>query len=342
MTTTFTAVQPRPARPATGPLDPVPTVRAAELRPGSLHALFRSGASVVRIQEPTGLDELWHDLVFSAERRGLPWHDSVQRLASSASRSGRALHQEVGNVLHARPGEVNYVGRQWRIGGEPLGSGDPAEQRAQQVARQLALALHAAMLPAQAPSSCPADTTLQCIRYFDSPEDGLRVTRLLESALLTDSRFARWGLRVDRAKTEARGLFRLPLVADLYGMLRTLPALGPLLGACNSVFWLPHDREVPADYTLVGAPHVDSKFFGAITSIRDSVRTEYFDGYDWHELEVDRESLCVMPGRHASEFGLRPTLHRVLQGRSEADRGPSLSLVLGTVPSLMTRSQRRS
>jgi hypothetical protein len=331
MTTTFTAVRPRPSQLDPGPLDPIPSVSAAELRPGALHTLFRSGASVVRVTEVERLDELWHDLVFSAERRSLPWHDSVQKLAAGAFRNGRAVHHGLGNVLFARPGELSYVGRRWRIEPGCDIAGDPAEVRAQQAAAKIAAKIHDAMLrdPEHAATT---NATLQCIRYFDTPRDSEGIAQFLETALLTDSRLARWGLRADRAKAEARGPFRLPLVTDVYGVLRTLPGIGGALGRCNQLFWPDPHREVGNDYQLVGAPHIDSKYFTAITSVRDSIRTEYFDGFHWHELTLDPDSLCVMPGRFAGEFGLRPTRHRVLQRRDQTSAGPSLSLVLGTVP----------
>lgn len=333
MTTTFTAVRLGRDQLTRRPLDAIPEVPATELGSGTLHALFRTGASVVRVTAIPELEDLWHDLIFSAERRSLPWHDSVQRLAATARPGRGPIHRGIGNVLFARPGEINYVGRRWRIEDDHVeeNGGDPAEQRAQRTALAIASLIHDAILPSGGRTG-PTDTTLQCIRYFDSPEDGERICDLLEAALLTDSRLARWGLRADRAKASARGLFRLPLIADLYGISSTIPGLGTALAQLNRVFSPDRDRETSPDYSLVGAPHSDSKFFSAITSIRDSIRTEYCDGHHWHELTLDSDSICVMPGRFARAFGLRPTLHRVLQRRGETRGTPSMSLVIGTAP----------
>ena len=309
-----------------------------ELRPGRLLDEFRNGASAVRITGHPHVPSLW--AAVCAEDPSA-WSPRVEDLAHNHHCTGTAVHSMFGDLMFALPGELNYVAQKFAITdlAGTLTAHPALFRRGTATWTPPAAILHdawtlvsdlvAAALPAERPAP-RHHAIVQRIRYFDTLSELTAFHDLLDRALLTDSKFARLGRRIDHARAAANGLFLLKGVRDLYALARIVPVIGRVLRTLNDALGSSVGH-VPTGARLIGGAHIDSKFLVGLCSVRDAIRTEYFDGDRWIELPLDPSDLVVMPGRHAARFGIRPTPHRVLHLGSEDVAGPNVTLSVGAV-----------
>jgi hypothetical protein len=190
----------------------------------------------------------------------------------------------------------------------------------------------------------PYIVTIELLKY---PSSFAEVEKI--AALLSDSSGAwtRFGMKMDRWKAEAVGLFNIPYLRDCTAIASLIPGLRDVLRRLNQ--WMtPFTRNfVRGDTRIVGAPHCDgSKILTALLSERETITTEIHTGQQWLPLPLTPDRLTIMPALEIDpHVGILPTWHRILvQQNHSLEQSPkrNVTLMLTVCPRRLATSRLRN
>jgi hypothetical protein len=316
------------------------------LAEGSISRLFDQGALAVVVDCSQILGPLWSGLLENETER-LPWQGTMRDMARN-HHAGRDLGGHVGDMFHYTPHRISYIARKFEIT-RPPGSGELNVhppffiQNDEQFAYppelidtcwNLASRIMLALTP---PGKSVSDyrTAVHRLKYECDTECVQRYYALTRSAV---GRWAQLGFQVDTLREQAHGPLRHPGISDLFAMLSLAGPLRRSLARVNARFASSTRTAIPDGTLLIGKAHYDGRYFSAMSGDRSNISTEVFDGKRWHELPMSRDSLVVVPGLHAeAEFGIKPTLHRILHrvtetgGSARDATAANVTLLFGTV-----------
>lgn len=315
------------------------------LTEGSISRLFDEGALAVVIDCRQILGPIWADLLENDTEK-LPWQSTMRDMARN-HHAGRDLGGHVGDMFHYTPHRISYIARKFEITRPP--SSDELKvhppffiQDDEQFVYppglidtcwELSSRIMLALTPA-GKSVSNYRTAVHRLKYERDAECVQRYYALTRSAV---GRWAQLGFQVDMLREQAHGPLRHPGISDLFAMLSLAGPLRRGLERINARFSSSTRTAIPDGTLLIGKAHYDGRYFSAMCGDRSNISTEVFDGKRWHELPMSRDSLIVVPGLHAeAEFGIKPTLHRILHRLTEEGERPqetpaaNVTLLFGT------------
>jgi len=326
---------------------PIMTAKLESLTEGSMSRLFQDGALAVIVDCSQALRPIWTALLEN-EAEKLPWQSTMRDMARN-HHAGRDLGGHVGDMFHYTPRRIAYIARKFEIT-RPASSSQlkvhppffiqeeeqfvyPPEviDTCWDLSSRIMLALTP---PGKSASDYRA--AVHRLKYERNAECVQRYYALTRSAV---GRWAQLGFNMDMLREEAHGPLRHPGVSDLFAALSMARPLRRGLERINARFASSTRTATPDGTLLIGKAHYDGRYFSAMCGDRNNISTEIFDGKRWHELPMSRDSLIVVPGLHAeSEFGIKPTLHRILHCLTEDDSSAgdasaakNVTLLFGTV-----------
>jgi hypothetical protein len=157
----------------------------------------------------------------------------------------------------------------------------------------------------------PYDVTIEYLKYPSSFDEVEKI-----AALLSDScgAWTRIGMKMDRWKMEAVGLFDEPYVRDCTAFASLIPGLCKVLHKFNQWMMPFSHKNVQGNSRLIGTPHCDgSKILTAMLSERETLTTEIYTGQQWLTLPLTSSHLSIIPSLKINpHLGILPTLHRIL------------------------------
>lgn len=313
-----------------------------ELQQGVLAAAFARGAVAAVLHSDGRLRRLWKRLLEDPAER-LPWEAPLIDIARNHHGSSD-ITASLGDVYYFQPGRHGYIARkleidrsrgggrmevrpaQFRQGGSRFTPSSETIVDCCRAADQIALAM--------TPIGEDVRSYKIAIQRLKYQRDVAELGRLAEMTSNSLGRWGRIGFTIDRHREELAGPLSRKGAADLMGMLMLMPVVRNVAGAVNA-FAGRFDRRHKLDPgdSVVEGPHCDSRLFTALCGLRENIRTEVYDGGQWEELPVGLDSIAVFPGYLAQrKYGLRPTMHRVLQTSEVADgdaRTTNVTLLLG-------------
>lgn len=318
----------------------------ADVTPGSLMALFKSGAVAVQINGDPRIRRLWDCIIphmagvdINVTER-LPWECGIAEIARNhRSRSGLDC---IGDVLHFSPERIAYIGRKLEVtrDGEtgnmlcdpPAFIQDGQWFRPDDQVLKLCWDIGSDILagfitPGLALSKYRV--VMHRLKYEQVHKDIENMFALIKS---TVGRWSQLGYRLDHYRETARGPFARWGLRDIFAILRVMPGLGKLMQWVNDLFAVQGNHAISERTRLIGKHHFDGRIFSALCGDRDTIRTEVFDGANWYPLPISLDTLLVFPGLGARRFGVRPTLHRVLHTNledSSVGNAPNVTLLIG-------------
>lgn len=312
---------------------------------GFLLPIFKSGALAVILEGDLRFQQLWNGLMpYMAGAAGSPperppWQLPLVEIARNhVARGGLDC---TGDVIHFTPGRIAYIARKLELSSQGSDGAHfcvPSHfvqdgQRFEPDAAVLQLCRNVAADILQgliSPEDDPPThrVVLHRLKYEHIQDDIDHLCNLVESA---SGRWAQLGYRLDRFRETARGPFSVSLVVDVFAILCLAPWLRQALQRVNARYIATdRKRSVPDGHRLIGKPHYDGRIFSALSGDRDTIRTELFDGRNWHEVVLKPGQFLIIPGLSARKFGIRPTLHRVLHtGNSHECKTMNITLLLG-------------
>lgn len=302
-------------------------LEASELEPGCLGQLFRDGAAAVIIRGDPCIASLW-DFV-TADDAEMPWRASLYDLAANLI-PHEHLTEAIGDVYFFKPGRHSYIGRKIEIcldGGRLMTMPDAFRTRqsvwrmSEQI-REQCWCFSMRLMRALAPSGTGKDhrygvrAVVQSLRYHDTVDGHQALYAMMYNSL---GAWARIGYRLDRRREDMRGLWARRGVSDAMALMSIVPPLRSLVDRLNAFAGRFDKRAVvPDGYALLSKAHFDSRYFSALCGSRRNLRTDIFVDGAWLPLPMNSLDVAVFPGLRAQEaFGIRPTLHRVLQARDD-------------------------
>ena len=174
--------------------------------------------------------------------------------------------------------------------------------------------------------------TIERLKYDDCLDDLDRKFRLMSNARGT---WAKIGGKIDAHKKAAFGLLARKYIGDIYGISCLLPGIGVISRILNRITGQQH-RPVYPRSSVIGGAHTDARFFHALSSRRNAIKTEIHDGRGWRECPAAPNTLTIWPGSSIPRSaGIRPTHHRIVHVRTDGPppREPmNISLILGAIP----------
>ncbi len=319
-------------------------IGCGELQQGVLAAAFARGAVAAVLHSDGRLRRLWKGLLEDPAER-LPWEAPLIDIARN-HHGNSDITASLGDVYYFQPGRHGYIARKLEIdrsSGENQMEVRPAlfrqgESRFAPSSDVMAECCQAAdrIVVGMTPVGEAVRSYKIAVQRLKYQRDAAELGRL---TALTSNSLGRWGrvgFTIDRHREELAGPLSRKGPADLMGMLMMMPVMRNVAGAANTLAGrFDGRRKVDPGDRVIEGPHCDSRLFTALCGLRENIRTEVYDGKRWEELPVGLESIAVFPGNLAQrEYGLRPTVHRVLQssGVAEGDaRTTNVTLLLGAI-----------
>ena len=325
----------------------IENISRCELKPGILGKYLVSGSKVIRLIDDARVTQLWNRLLDS-QNDGIntltkPWETDLANMA----RNHQAKNISLGDMLRFVPGHYGSIIRKFRIFPSP----DKTEMQCipnqfwslnQRVSLsddvlQLAWEVMSDLLNAMLPKNFdypPYAVDIQLVKYMTSSEDLDRIFDLLADS---GSIYTRFGHKLDEYRAMATGPFDLRYVRDIFGWGCTVPRINTWLFKINEKFKASSAKHVPENYRILGIPHLDGyKFFSALISERDVIRTEIYDDEKWVELPMSSDNIIIFPAKDNvnKQLGIKPTWHRVLLNNKSDEtipEKPNVTLLMGIV-----------
>jgi len=172
--------------------------------------------------------------------------------------------------------------------------------------------------------------SIERLKYEDCFSDVEKMTLLLKNS---SDIWSRIGRKVDDQKKTAAGPLNRRYVSDLFGLLCQIPGIRFFVRRLNEFFRSSSKMESIEDNAkIIGQSHTDGRLITCCSSVRHSIKTEIFDGKNWIELPLTRDLLAIIPGSGLENYGIYPTMHRVLHltgTNRSASTGTNKTLILG-------------
>jgi hypothetical protein len=182
------------------------------------------------------------------------------------------------------------------------------------------------------PEPLPYAVAIERLKYPNSTAEMDKLFHLLADS---GGRWTHIGQRVDAYKAMATGPFDTKIIRDLFALSSLIPGVHQLLHRVNKFFRNFSRRDVPQAMRMIGDPHVDgNKILTALTSDRDVLVTEMYDGRDWLELPLSPNTLTIFPSKQSIPLGMTPTVHRILmkeQDHNSVSSSPNVTLSIAIV-----------
>lgn len=311
---------------------PIVHMDMSHLSPGILGRHFRDGAVAAVIGGNGEVASLWQALI--GHEADMPWKSALYDLCANLMPHDD-LTRTLGDMYYFKPGRHSYIARKIEI--RPEGRelkatpdtfrGSHGTWRMSEQLRErcwhFSLSIMNALAPADRDPGAPwgeLKAVVQQIKYHDSVAGHEALYLMVRNSL---GPWARIGYGLDRRREELCGPLGRRGIADTLALLSLLPPLRFTIDGLNRLAGH-FDRRamVPDGYHLLVKAHVDTRYFSALCGSRHNLRTEVFADGRWLPLPVNDTDIIVLPGSRARmAYGIRPTLHRVLQAR---DGGPAV------------------
>lgn len=313
----------------------------------AIFSRFRGGAKAVLLEGDDRVHRLWKALIEKPEQSRIEgsrpfWQNSVLTLAQNHI-EGR---DDVGDMVRFAPGAYGHLARKIVTYPDPetgamrlipeqiLDDHQPAvfDQSTLRLAWDLATDIYRSALPADYGPSDYA-VTIQLLKYPNSAHG-------LDSmfGLLRDSGgpWTKLGQRVDSARALALGPFRRRYIREFFALASLVPGFRGLLHGINDLFRTDSRYLVDEDEIVVGPPHIDTaRSLSMLSSDRDAIKTEIYDGTNWTELSLTPETLWVFPADEWDPgLSIPPTLHRYTIRKGDQTNSTerlNLTMLLGIV-----------
>jgi hypothetical protein len=303
---------------------PIATIDFADLEPGRLAACFLGGAAAVCIGGDPMIAELWRLLVADSAEQ-FPWEAPMLDIARNLL-ADDDVTRALGDTCYFKPGRHCYMARKIEIqrdGGGGLAASPPSFRQGE-TAVSLApdivascWSLSTRIMRSLAPRDAPFDdaareyrVAVQRLKYIDRSDDLAALLRMSRNSL---GPWARIGQRLDRRRETLHGPLGRRGLCDMLALVAAVSPFARPIGWLDALAarWDKRARATEG-YAMLVKPHLDTRYFSALCGTRENVRTEIFVDGRWEGVPMSCDSLVVLPGRLASAFGIRPTLHRVL------------------------------
>lgn len=325
---------------------PIVTATLESLTGGSMSRLFQDGALAIVVDCSQVLRPIWSTLLEN-EAEKLPWQSTMRDMARN-HHAGRDLGGHVGDMFHYTPRRISYIARKFEIT-RPASSDELKVhppffiQGDEQFTYPPDLIdtcwdLSSRIMLALSPPGKPAPGYRAAVHRLKYERDADCVQRYYALTRSAVGRWAQLGFQMDSLREQANGPLRHPGISDLFAFMSLAGPLQRSLERINARFASSTRTAVPDDALLIGKAHYDGRYFSAMCGDRSNISTEIFDGKKWHELPMSRDSLIVVPGLDAqADFGIKPTLHRILHRLTESDSRAgdaspaNVTLLFGTV-----------
>lgn len=312
-------------------------LQACEIVPDRLGREFRNGAAAVVIEGKPEVRSLWNALMRDPDR--LPWSTSLEELSANLQ-AHDDLTQSLGDMFYFKPFRFSCIARKIEISCpadsdlevspsrfQYRGQDDQPASDVMAACWRFSRDILMAMGPCASSAANPAvgfRAVVQQLKYQHSEAAHQALYRMMRNAL---GPWARIGYDLDQRREQIPAPFSRRGVCDMFALLSLIPVVGsPLIRALIKVL-SPWDKHtvLPAQHDLVVHPHFDSRYFSALCGTRENIVTQIFAGGRWLTLPISTDTVVILPGLRAqSAFGIKPTLHRVLQSRrtfvSDGDR----------------------
>jgi len=328
--------------------EPLIKVSRDDLKPGRLAQLFQGGAKAVILTGDQRIAQLWEGLCGAnpgnatrAREERLPWESSILDTAWN-HRSGAT---ELGDMLRFVPGALGHIARKMIIFQESdcqelqvipdsFWNGNERISLSPDLLRTawdlMSYIFRSAWL--DGPEPLPYAVAIERLKYPSSAAELDKLCHLLADA---GGQWTHIGQRVDAYKAMATGPFDTKIIRDLFALSSLIPGVHQLLHRVNKFLRYFSRRDVPRAMRMIGDPHVDgSKIFTALTSDRDVLVTEMYDGRAWLELPLSPNTLTIFPSQQSTPLGMIPTVHRILmkeQDHNSVSSSPNITLSLAIV-----------
>lgn len=300
--------------------NPVVELESDGIKTPEIWNCFQNGAKAIHLKRDPRIKVLWDQLVTKQieSARGPFWNNGLQSFARNHGKG----QQNVGDMWRFVPGSIGHIARKMIVYPE-LGSSrfhtipkhfwhedekDTYSQELLELIWEFATEVFESSMPADF-SPPPHAVAVEFLKYPNSMSDLERTFDLL------DDRGWGWtnvGTKIDMFREMAAGPFNKKWIRDLYGLGSLVPGISHLLNKINNAFIQNSQERLPEGLRALGEPHIDGiRALTMLMSDRDVISTDIFDDYQWHEMQMDTESLFIFPGGFLSkELGLEPTLHR--------------------------------
>ncbi|MGC4250694.1 MAG: hypothetical protein QM605_04300 [Sphingobium sp.] len=322
-------------------MPPIAHVSAADLAPGTLGQCFHEGAAAVVIEGNPAVSSLWHSL--AEQNVDMPWTAPLYELSVNL-RPHDDLTETLGDVFYFKPGRHAYIARKIEIRAEERGlvtrpeafHGRHGDWTMAADIREQCWRFSAAIMEAIAPrpeKHRSFRAVVQQLKYHESVAGHEALFRMMHNSL---GSWGRVGYRLDQRREEMRGPLARRGLCDALALFSLVPFLrAPIDGLNGAAARMDKRGAVPEGYRLIVKPHFDTRYFSALCGSRHNLRTEVFVEGQWLPLPISQDDIVIFPGLGAKNaYGIRPTLHRVIQADGEPasrfDSGTrNLTLLLG-------------
>ena len=320
-----------------------------DLQSEKLGVLFQQGAKAAVLKGDPRIPWLWTSLI-ELQNGGQtiingpigPWETNIQDLALN-HRPGDVY---LGDMLRFIPGGLAHIARKVLIFKDSDGqlkaipdkfNNNDGQVLLKQKIYQTVWDISQDLLRSTLPENSDLQNyavKIDMLHYPDTPDDLDRIFTLLGDAC---GYWTRLGMKLDRTKSMAVGVFDLKAMRDLFAFGDLIPGINILLRKINKFLLRFSQKNVPNHTLLVGEPHVDGpNFLTALMSDRDLLCTEvHGTGSGWIELPLSTDSLAIFPSKQLSKIStILPTFHRILfkktNGPGEINK-PNITLNLSVI-----------
>lgn len=297
-------------------------IPASALGPGVLGDCFREGAAAVVIEGDPAVGKLWRQLM--AEPRSMPWASTLYDLSANLLPDDD-LTKALGDLYYFKPGRHSYIARKIEISRDDAGlavrpehfnvQGEDVTMNAPLIhdCWSFASSIMEALGPTRDGTELPPSyrVAVQRLKYHESHAGHEALFRMVRNSL---GPWGRLGYRLDRSREQMRGPLARRGVSDAFALLSLIPFFRWGLTHLHAVSGEAGDTDVPEGCHVIVKAHIDTRYFSALCGNRHNLKTEIWTNSRWLPLPIDCENVAIVPGLEAlTRYGIRPTLHRVLQ-----------------------------
>jgi len=316
------------------------SIKRSDLVPGKIFEIFGQGALAVVLENDDRVPTLWNDLFGSGNGSApdsgeiLPWEGNLMDVARNYQSKG-GPGDDLGDVMFFIKDRLAYIARKFNIYEDPdskILETDPrnfvnggrqfaVSKDIRKTIWDIGAEVFKSALPADA-KPFPYSMSVERLKYNDSPAEFDKLIMLLNNS---SDRWAQFGRKMDNSIINAAGPFKFSYIKVLYALLCEVPGAKGVARRLNEIF-RPNNvlTNISGNADIIGRPHTDGRLITCLSSVRNSIKTEVFDGNKWLDLPLNGDSLVIFPGRGLEKYGINPTWHRILHLR-DADAKPGES-----------------